>query len=109
MAKPSDTKSGHDDSGGLPVADLADRDNVGCVSPDSYPLADRKIASFAGNRGQRRSAGSGEVEGSGAGAGGAGAPEDYDSDAQAGGGRFPEPGSRAAPGSGADAPVDGSR
>ncbi|MBE1529489.1 hypothetical protein GGC65_003945 [Sphingopyxis sp. OAS728] len=95
--------------GGQPQEKVEDRENVGTVKPEDYPLGDRASADTAGlNRGHRRSTGSGPVSGSGAGAGGKGNPEDYDSDPQGGGGKA---GVRTdnGPKDGADAPVGGSR
>ena len=94
--------------GSLPPADVEDRDNVGQVRPEDYPLGERGAPDpAAANRGHRPSKGSGPVSGSGAGAGGKGNAEDYDSDPQGGGGAMPRPTDHG-PRTGADAPVGGS-
>jgi hypothetical protein len=108
-ARPDAGENGETMRPSLPPEDVEDRENVGIVKPEDYPLSDRQIANPGQNRGRRPSTGSGEVSGSGAGAGGGGTPEDYDDDPQGGGGNFNQQPMRDAPDSGADAPVGGSR
>lgn len=107
-ARPDATDESRKTSGSLPPEKVEDRDNVGTVRPEDYPLEDRAAGDAATNRGARKSGGSGPVSGSGAGAGGRGNPEDYDSDPQGGGGAAPRPSDKG-PDTGADAPVGGSR
>ncbi len=111
MTDAKDQQGGASAGGGsLPQEPVERRENVGTTTPDRYPAAERQAGDVSGgaNRGHRRSTGSGPVSGSGAGAGGKGNAEDYDSDPQGGGGRAAEP-DTPPPGSGADAPVGGSR
>lgn len=61
------------------------------------------------NRGRRAAEVNGDVLGSGAGAGGGGGSEDYDDDPQGGGGPLPKPVENAAPETGADSRIHGSR
>lgn len=106
-ARPDASGDGAQIRPSLPQEKVEDRENVGSVTPEDYPAKDREIASPAGNRGKRPSAGSGEVSGSGAGAGGGGGSEDYDSDPVGGGGAIDRDPARPKPSSGADAPVGG--
>jgi len=107
-ARPEATDKNVRTPGSLRPEKVEDRENVGTVRPEDYPLADRNASNAAANRGARPGTGSGPVTGSGAGAGGRGNPEDYDSDPQGGGGAAPTPANKG-PKTGADAPVGGSR
>ncbi|MGL5836933.1 MAG: hemerythrin domain-containing protein [Sphingorhabdus sp.] len=89
--------------------DVGNRENVGIVTPDAYPQADRDIGNPANNRGQSPSTGSGEVSGSGAGAGGGGNSEDYDADPKGGSGKVEQQAMRPAPLDDEDAPIGGMR
>lgn len=95
--------------GSLPPEPVEERENVGSVRPEDYPLADRQDGDATGNRGRRASRSDGPVRGSGSGAGGGGAPEDYDDDPQAGGGSLNFAASGAAPEGHADGPQGGGR
>lgn len=106
-ARPEATDKNIKTSGTLRPEKVEDRENVGTVKPEDYPLADRDAGNAAANRGAHAGTGSGPVTGSGAGAGGRGNPEDYDSDPQGGGGAAPSPANKG-PAGGADAPVGGS-